>query len=448
MQDRTPPSFLSSARRLHLAARFSLLAGLTLVACTAETGPEPSVVASALESAEVVFNVPDCLPNCTAADQARYVADSRIESDYVSAIDAAREQLVFSMFTFSRAPIYEALVRAATRGVVVRGIMDRGTFRTTGSHCTPQGCSLPAPFDSNEYLHADVSRRLALAATSELFSTGSVTDKLVILLTNLPNGSGVRPAPGADRLVHNKLVLVDGERLLTGSGNWSSTAVSVNLENVMHFDVEQHAAVVGAFTCALDVLWTGDGSRYATGLANCQKNSDTYFTPATRPEASVIPRIVGAIDNATTKVDISMHHLTHGDVFDALERALGRGVRVRLAMDDDDCNASEEDGLTRIREAGAEIRYVPTTCSIFQLSHSKYGVIDDTIAINGSGNWSKAGLRRNYENFVVLDGAEAARPFVDNFAQVWRTTVAQDECACDTSEASCIERYCVGRTFP
>src|SRR5262249_22137534 len=153
-----------------------------------------------------------------------------------------------------------------------------------------------------------------------------------------------------------------------------------------------------------------------------------YFTPYERRDASILPRIVQAARAARNSIDISMHHLTHPEIFAALADALGRGVRVRLLFDDDDCNAGREPALAALEQSGAQVRYAPTTCAIFQLSHSKYGVFDGTLVINGSANWSKAGLQRNYENFVVFTDEPTTRAFSENFARLFDLAVVRSSC--------------------
>jgi len=422
---------------------------VVLAACSGVAPPDTSSTSSgALETSSVRFNVPDCLASgCTSSDQTRLTASSAIEADYVAAIDGARESLDFAMFTFSRKPIFDALVRAAGRGVTVRGVLDRRTFQQTAPFCKPTGCTLPAPFDAPEYTGASLERRLELAAGEPLFAQGTVVDKLAILLTGLGE-SGVRPAPGADRLVHDKFALADGRLLLTGSGNWSSTAVSINLENVLRVEASDGDGVVGAFRCAFGLLWTGDGNRISSGMARCQAGKDVYFTPSSGPGTDVAARIGAAIAEAQASIDVSMHHLTHPALLTALEAAAARGVRVRLLFDDDDCNASMTPALEAVLAAGAEARFAPTACKLFQLSHSKYGVFDGALVINGSGNWSKAGLRSNYENFIARREQGMASAFADNFASLWTVASSREACACDVTTPECQARYCLSTPTP
>jgi phosphatidylserine/phosphatidylglycerophosphate/cardiolipin synthase-like enzyme len=156
-------------------------------------------------------------------------------------------------------------------------------------------------------------------------------------------------------------------------------------------------------------------------------------------------RILAAINSSAASIDISMHHLADPKMFTALVAARGRQVAVRLIVDDDDCNARPDPNFLGLIEAGAKVRYVPTSCKIFQLSHSKYGIFDDNLVINGSANWSKAGLRRNYENFVEIKAersAGAVAEFRKNFTRLWDIGMESAACQCDRATPACAERYC------
>lgn len=391
-------------------------------------------------STKVLFQRPDCLPRCTAEDQARLQNSSEIEATYIAAIKNARTSIDFSQFTFSRKPVFDALVDAAQRGVKIRGIMDRAQFKTTINYCQTNGCMLPPPFSEAPFVSAPVNIRLSMIQNEAAFKNGTMTDKLVILLSSLPTGSGVKPAPGKERLVHNKFVLIDNLSLLSGSGNWSSTAGSVNLENLTRFDSTNSAEIPKAFLCMFDVVWSGDPNLIAQKLPACQLPGKVYFSPAGRGSAGPQNAILSSIDSTTSTVDIAMHHLVDPEVIQSLINAKKRGVTVRVAVDDDDCNM-KEDSLTKLEGNGIDVRYVPTSCKIFQLSHNKYGVFDKTTVLTGSGNWSKSGLGKNYENFV--ESKQLAADFHGHFEWVWSQGVAKSQCQCDTSKPECIEKFCL-----
>lgn len=390
------------------------------------------------------FHFPACVPECTVEDRDRLNQDNFIEDQVVAAIDGAKSTIDFSQFTFSRDSVFQALLRAADRGVQVRGIMDRGQFKVLEEQCPPTGCELSGAYVAPEILALKPSERLKVIEGKKLWpGKVSVTEKLAILLYKTPNGSGVKTAPGKSRLVHNKFVLVDGNLLVSGSGNWSSTGMAINLENIDTVYADEKPELVRAFKCMADAVWSGDANDTNRRLRECETKG-IYFTPSP-VQNGVQAMIIDAMQTAKSQIDISMHHLTNDELVLALENALARGVKVRLLFDNDDCMIKMDPGVRRLRDAGAELKYLGTDCWMFQLSHNKFGIFDGKVAINGSGNWSKAGLSSNYENYIVYQDEKDVSAFQNFFEKAWGMALKREECSCSPSEDTCRKRFCLGR---
>jgi phosphatidylserine/phosphatidylglycerophosphate/cardiolipin synthase-like enzyme len=396
-----------------------------------------------ISSETAYFQLPGCLPNCTSADQKTLVLNSAIEAKIIQSISQAKTSVQFSMYTFSRKPIFEALIAAIDRGVRVQGVMDRAQFKTTKDYCKAGGCNILVEGLGADWLSLSLKDRLERVSQLPLYRDGTNTDKLATVIEGLNQGSGIRPLPGGDRLVHNKYILVDDKNLLSGSGNWSSTAVSVNIENLVSYDREDFPEILTGIKCSFDLLWQGDPNLISQKISACQSIDHLYLSPSPRDDAGPQARILKAINDATSQIDIAMHHLADPDVYVALENAARRGIAIRLVVDDDDCNQEPEPKLASLLAAGARMKFVPTTCSIFQLSHSKYGIFDRSVVINGSANWSKAGLKKNYENFVVLRDPLITTSFNNNFETLWNIAVEKNSCMCDTTTTACKEKYCL-----
>ncbi len=390
------------------------------------------------------FHFPACVPECTVADKDKLNKDNFIEEQVVAAIDSAKTTIDFSQFTFSRDSVFQALLRAADRGVQVRGIMDRGQFKVLAEQCPPTGCELSGPYVSDEILALKPSERLKVIEQNNLWpGKVSTSEKLSILLYKTPNGSGVKTAPGKSRLVHNKFVLVDSALLISGSGNWSSTGMAINLENIDTVYADEKPDFVKAFKCMADAVWTGDANVISKQLRECEAK-DIFFTPSP-VQNGIQAEIVNAMTASKSQIDISMHHLTNDNLVLELENALARNVKVRLLFDNDDCMTKLDPEIRRLRDAGAEVRYLGTDCWLFQLSHNKFGIFDGKVVINGSGNWSKAALSSNYENYIVYDNQKDVGSFQSFFEKAWGLAVSREQCSCSPSEEACRQRFCLSR---
>ena len=104
----------------------------------------------------------------------------------VHEIDAARRQVLVQAYSFTSAPIADALVKAKKRGVDVRAILDKSqrTERYTGA-------------------------------------------------TFLANGGVPVLIDAAHAIAHNKVMVIDGATVITGSFNFTKAAQERNAENLL-----------------------------------------------------------------------------------------------------------------------------------------------------------------------------------------------------------------------
>ena len=87
---------------------------------------------------------------------------------------------------------------------------------------------------------------------------------------------------------------------------------------------------------------------------------------------------VRAIDGARTSIDMTMFHLTDPDVVDALMRARGRGVAVRVIVDGKSLSAhGNRAAFERLQAAGVDAR---GSSPAFSITHVKAMVVDGETA--------------------------------------------------------------------
>ncbi|MEZ4306808.1 MAG: phospholipase D-like domain-containing protein [Polyangiaceae bacterium] len=393
------------------------------------------------------LSYPTCLPSCTAADRPALMADRRMEDKVVVAIEGSKKTLDFATFTFTRPRILSALVDAAERGVRVRGLVDRVSLKAVGKACTSAGCVFEAPFNTPEFLAMSPRARFDWAEKTRSWPAGaSAAEKLAIVLFRSATGSFVKPPPGAHRLMHDKFVLADGDVLVNGTPNFSSTGLAINLETLETATSQSDPEMVSAFACAFEAIQTGDPQLIVRRLPGCQTKR-VFFTPMPALRGPLV-EILKRVNEAKERIDIAMHHFTSPEITSALVMAAARGVKVRMVFDDDDCVARFPGELRTLAKAGAELRYLPTSCDLFQLQHDKFGVFDGARAISGPANWTKAGIVTNYENFVVYEDAAYVGAFSALFERVWKISRPREVCGCNPGQAECRQRFCLDREWP
>ena len=70
------------------------------------------------------------------------------------------------------------------------------------------------------------------------------------------------------KIMHHKLILIDGKTLITGSFNWSNTAETENFENILVLKRDEHPQVVQAYIERYEKLWNQNRGVNDSGIAS------------------------------------------------------------------------------------------------------------------------------------------------------------------------------------
>ncbi|SMF26552.1 phospholipase D-like domain-containing protein [Pseudobacteriovorax antillogorgiicola] len=124
------------------------------------------------------------------------------------------------------------------------------------------------------------------------------------------------------------------------------------------------------------------------------------------------------IDDAQSSIDIAMYSMreTSADIFDALERAKERNVRIRFLFEkaNADRKKPENSFSAKLESIGIDVRYIN------KIMHHKFAVIDgrgaDSVIkpklITGSANWTSSAATKFDENTVFVRGNV---PLIDSY---------------------------------
>jgi phosphatidylserine/phosphatidylglycerophosphate/cardiolipin synthase-like enzyme len=123
---------------------------------------------------------------------------------------------------------------------------------------------------------------------------------------------------------------------------------------------------------------------------------------------------------ARSRIDFAAYVLTSVPVIEALTRAAGRGVKVRVYRDGRDARIPRRLGeaIDRLAaEPNVEIRYKGSPAP---LMHLKAYLIDGRLLRTGAGNFSRSGLTAQDNDMIALDCASAIEAFQKAFERMWR----------------------------
>ena len=141
------------------------------------------------------------------------------------------------------------------------------------------------------------------------------------------------------------------------------------------------------------------------------------------PDDGVRP-VVEFIAGARQTLNIAMYLLSDRDVIAALEAAEKRGVSVRLMLEEHPFGTGpgNESVESRLRTARILTKWSPST---FKLSHDKYAIADDQVALVGTANWTHSAFVGNREYLLVIRGAEEVKQLGALFEADWNRQPAQ-----------------------
>ena len=167
-------------------------------------------------------------------------------------------------------------------------------------------------------------------------------------------------------------------------------------------------------------------SAVADGCQNAPRRSaDAIFSPQPYDDSHLV-HTAELIDRADESIDIAMYSFSNQQILEALERAVDRGVEIRMIYNKTEQERDEGDDTlsAKLERKGVNVRWVN------RVMHHKYAIIDgpqdslrqasSTTVVTGSGNWSYGAASIYDENTVTLRGdAEIALRFQNEFNLMW-----------------------------
>jgi len=121
------------------------------------------------------------------------------------------------------------------------------------------------------------------------------------------------------------------------------------------------------------------------------------------------------IDAAAKRIDVAVYTFTSRPLAQALVDASNRGVRVRVILDPSNASGSYSKAAYLVKN-GIEVR----TEKGAGLMHHKFALVDDSVLITGSFNWTASAEAENDENILVLKGFPATcRSYSREFERIW-----------------------------
>ena len=122
-------------------------------------------------------------------------------------------------------------------------------------------------------------------------------------------------------------------------------------------------------------------------------------------DSQIRPQLLNLINNAKSEIVAAVAWFTDVKIFNALQQAQSRGVKIQLLTQDDEINTKARFNLDDLAGQGAKIWSWDT--STLGTMHHKFMVVDSNTVMAGSYNWTVAAAGYNKENINIFSGFEA-----------------------------------------
>ncbi|XP_059223598.1 mitochondrial cardiolipin hydrolase [Stomoxys calcitrans] len=148
-----------------------------------------------------------------------------------------------------------------------------------------------------------------------------------------------------------------------------------------------------------------------------------------------VGRLLEFIDSAKHSMDLAMYTFTSYELAQAFNRALKRGVLIRIISDHEMAYSSGSQ-IIPLTKSGVPVRCNSNT----MFMHHKFCIIDSPqrndvifkkqnkstkkcytrgLVLTGSLNWTMQGFGGNWENILISSNAEYVRSYSNEFERMW-----------------------------
>ena len=355
------------------------------------TGKDPGGVFSPTQSAATVTSVSTGVPTSLAPTAANasgpwwevYFTDpsninnpenwqGSIEGRLIEKINAAQTSIHIVSFEFDLTPVAEALIAAKQRGVDVRWVTD----------------------DENGLEADEEPDRGQFAMLQE---------------AGIEVRSDTRSA-----LMHNKFWIFDGQIVWTGSTNITENGIFKQDNNTIVIQSPELALI---YEREFQEMWDGQFGPRSPSQIEQQSvvvNGSPIQVVFTSEDPAIEQSIIPVVNSATKSIRFLAFSFTDYPLANAMIQRAQNGVDVAGVFEKvgSDTESAE---LKTLYCARVPVRRDGNG----SFMHHKVIIVDERYVITGSLNFSTNAEESNDENVIIIDNADIAKLYLQDFQRVW-----------------------------
>ncbi|HUG33351.1 MAG TPA: phospholipase D-like domain-containing protein [Anaerolineales bacterium] len=289
-----------------------------------------------------------------------------VDDPLVQAINAARLSIDVAAYSITLNSFRNALLNAYDRGVTVRIVMESTNMDTS-----------------------DVERLL---------------------------GAGI-PIVGDEQngLMHDKFVVIDRSEVWIGSMNFTDSGTYEDNNHLVRILSPEMAE---NYTREFEEMFLEN--RFG-GNALSETPHPTLTIEGTRvdtffsPDDGVANKIATVLSEAEESIYFLAFSFTSNDLGDIVREKAEAGLTVQGVMDNEQIRSNQGTEYDPFKQADVDVRID----GIDGQMHHKLFIVDESIVVIGSYNFSRAAEERNDENTLIIYNEAIAEQFVMEFQRVW-----------------------------
>lgn len=179
------------------------------------------------------------------------------------------------------------------------------------------------------------------------------------------------------------------------------------------FVLAREPARAGGDNAVASLLWLEKISKVIDNFRQTQSVTITgaHFSPGEDCRRQLLDLLVAARET----LDISVFTISDDRLCDAIVAAHKRGIQIRLISDNDKALDQGSD-IFKLIDQGINVRMDDTENHM----HHKFSVVDQSILVNGSFNWTRSATDYNQENILVTNEPKLVAAYLSEFESLWK----------------------------
>ena len=150
-------------------------------------------------------------------------------------------------------------------------------------------------------------------------------------------------------------------------------------------------------------------------LDNYYMAKPTVFEVHFFPNPSEEIHLINLISKAKTSLDIAMFTINNVKISSEIKNIFSRGVKLRI-LTDSECIKMPSSNVYSLAALGISVKIDD---SVRYHMHHKFCVIDKSIVVTGSFNWTDQAVNHNQENLLFIENKDLALKYSNEFEKLW-----------------------------